>query len=86
MLPSSPQVNEVYLGPAGVLPALLGTRSPAQGFDTLAIDSTTLDVTTAKDVAARLTDGGIRIVDAPVSGGMHPHWSLVTPELTNMLL
>ncbi|KAG8961469.1 hypothetical protein FRC03_005358 [Tulasnella sp. 419] len=66
MLPSSPQVNQVYLGSGGILPAILSLRNSS----TLAIDSTTLDITTAKDVSAQMTKAGALMVDAPVSGGV----------------
>ena len=67
MLPSSPQVNEVYLSGDGILSAI---RSLNGHGNTLAIDSTTLDVSTAKQVSKQVAEeGGIRMVDAPVSGG-----------------
>lgn len=75
MLPSSPQVQTVYLESGGIVPALKsldrGTAS-----DTLCIDSTTLDVVVARKVAADVIGTGAHIVDAPVSGGkssaLHP--------------
>lgn len=80
MLPSSPQVNQVYLSSeSGILPGVLkllsssSSSAPARPEDlkTLAIDSTTLDVSTAKDVAHRVAkEAQINMVDAPVSGGV----------------
>lgn len=38
--------------------------------ETLCIDSTTLDVKAARQVAADIIDSGAQMVDAPVSGGL----------------
>lgn len=66
MLPSSPQVRSVYS--EGVLPTL--RRLPKeQSRSTLCIDSTTLDVTVAREVAGDVISTGAQMVDAPVSGG-----------------
>jgi 3-hydroxyisobutyrate dehydrogenase len=62
MLPSGNEVREVYLGPAGVL------ESANPG--TLLIDSSTIDVETARLVAAAAQGRGLSMVDAPVSGGV----------------
>lgn len=43
---------------------------PVAGPDTLLIDCSTIDVATAKRVAASATDKGLVAVDAPVSGGI----------------
>lgn len=69
MLPSSPQVQEVYLD--RILPALktLQNSDPQSARNTLFIDSTTLDVTVARDVARQVKLIS-RMVDAPVSGGV----------------
>jgi 3-hydroxyisobutyrate dehydrogenase len=61
MLPAGPQVREVYLGNAGVL-----GRAP-QG--ALLIDCSTIDVDTARAVAAAAREAGFDMLDAPVSGG-----------------
>ncbi|KDQ13198.1 hypothetical protein BOTBODRAFT_133776 [Botryobasidium botryosum FD-172 SS1] len=66
MLPSSPQVKDVYLGPGGIISAL----QPESSVSTLCIDSTTLDVDVAKDVAQRVDAAGGSMLDAPVSGGV----------------
>ena len=66
MLPSSPQVKSVYSD--AIVPAL--SQLPAELVQsTLCIDSTTLDVDVARDVAFAVTQEGARMVDAPVSGG-----------------
>ncbi len=62
MLPAGAQVREVYLGPDGVL--------AAAGRDTLLIDSSTIDVASARAVAAAAQDKGLAMLDAPVSGGV----------------
>ncbi len=66
MLPSSPHVKSVY--EENVLPAL-ASLSPDIAHETLAIDSTTLDVSVAQQVATKLNGLGVAMVDAPVSGG-----------------
>ncbi|KAG9014996.1 hypothetical protein FRB94_007068 [Tulasnella sp. JGI-2019a] len=71
MLPSSPQVNEVYLSTDGIFPSISRLRDGSEtGLQTLAIDSTTLDVVTAKEVAEKVALAGVAMVDAPVSGGV----------------
>ena len=62
MLPAGEQVHDVYLGAEGVL----GAVAPG----TLLIDSSTIDVQTARDVAQAAQDKGLAMVDAPVSGGV----------------
>ena len=62
MLPSGKEVREVYLGPGGVL------ASAASG--TLLIDSSTIDVESARAVAAAAGVNELLMVDAPVSGGV----------------
>ncbi|KAF8078140.1 3-hydroxyisobutyrate dehydrogenase [Lyophyllum atratum] len=67
MLPSSPQVKTVYS--EGLLPVL--RRLPQeQARSTLCIDSTTLDVSVARQVSADVISTGAEMVDAPVSGGV----------------
>jgi 3-hydroxyisobutyrate dehydrogenase len=61
MLPAGPQVREVYLGNSGVLGR--AKRSA------LLIDCSTIDVDTARAVAAAAQDAGFDMLDAPVSGG-----------------
>ena len=62
MLPAGPQVRAVYTGDEGVL------RLAAS--DALLADCSTIDVETARDVAARAEANGHAMVDAPVSGGV----------------
>jgi 3-hydroxyisobutyrate dehydrogenase len=62
MLPAGEQVREVYLGDGGVL--------TAAGPGTLLIDSSTIDVETAREVAHATQARGFAMVDAPVSGGV----------------
>ena len=61
MLPAGPQVREVYLGPDGVL----AHAQPGA----LLIDCSTIDVETARAVAAEAAARGLQMLDAPVSGG-----------------
>jgi 3-hydroxyisobutyrate dehydrogenase len=62
MLPAGPQVRQVYLGPDGVI-----ARARR---DALLIDCSTIDVETARAVAARAAEAGLQMLDAPVSGGV----------------
>ncbi|XP_033105742.1 3-hydroxyisobutyrate dehydrogenase, mitochondrial-like [Anneissia japonica] len=63
MLPSSPNVLEVYLGNAGIL------KNVNPG--TLLIDSSTIDPAVSKQVAAAAEKQGAMMLDAPVSGGVN---------------
>jgi 3-hydroxyisobutyrate dehydrogenase len=62
MLPAGQHVRDVYLGVDGVL--------AATGAGTLLIDSSTIDVETARSVAAAAEKKGLAMLDAPVSGGV----------------
>jgi 3-hydroxyisobutyrate dehydrogenase len=62
MLPSGKEVREVYMGQGGVL------ASAPHG--ALLIDSSTIDVESARAVAAVAGVNDLLIVDAPVSGGI----------------
>ena len=62
MLPAGPQVREAYLGRDGVLAAV------QRG--TLLVDSSTIDVKTAREVAQAAQEQGLAMIDAPVSGGV----------------
>ena len=62
MLPSGKEVREVYLDPLGIL----DSANPG----TLLIDSSTIDVDTARVVAAAAAAKALPMVDAPVSGGV----------------
>ncbi|KAJ3293521.1 hypothetical protein HK104_004393 [Borealophlyctis nickersoniae] len=61
MLPASAHVLEVYHGKEGLLSAAKK--------DALMVDSSTIDVKTAKEVAEKGREKGVAVVDAPVSGG-----------------
>lgn len=60
-LPDTPDVELVLFGDGGIV--------EAEGFDGLVIDMSTIDPVATVDFARRLGDSGIRMVDAPVSGG-----------------
>jgi 3-hydroxyisobutyrate dehydrogenase len=62
MLPAGPQVRAVYLGEDGVLAKAHKSS--------LLIDCSTIDVDTARAVAAAAAEAGFDMLDAPVSGGV----------------
>ncbi len=62
MLPAGSQVREVYLGAGGIIE----DANPG----TLLIDCSTIDVETARAVAAEAEKKGLMMLDAPVSGGV----------------
>lgn len=62
MLPAGKHVEAVYLGDAGIL------ANAAAGC--LLIDSSTIDVDTARRVSGAAADANFEMVDAPVSGGV----------------
>ncbi len=62
MLPAGKHVLSVYTGPEGVL------ENVADG--ALLIDCSTIDVTTAREIAAQAAASGFDMLDAPVSGGI----------------
>ena len=71
MLPSSPHVRSVYLTDASSL--LHGLKRRADGGKSaLLLDSSTIDPTAARAVAAELKSatGGATMLDTPVSGGV----------------
>jgi 3-hydroxyisobutyrate dehydrogenase len=61
MLPAGKQVRDIYLGANGII------ESANPG--TLLIDSSTIDVETARAVAQVAEKKGLLMIDAPVSGG-----------------
>jgi 3-hydroxyisobutyrate dehydrogenase len=61
MLPDSPDVEAVTLGPDGI-----ADRAPG---GCLVIDMSTIAPDAAREIGARLRERGIGFVDAPVSGG-----------------
>lgn len=62
MLPAGTHVRSVYLGDEGLL--------AVADKGTLFIDSSTIDVTSARDVIGQAETHGMQMVDAPVSGGV----------------
>ncbi len=62
MLPAGPHVRRVYTGEGGVL----GAAKPGA----LLIDSSTIDVETARAVSRAAGERGFDMLDAPVSGGV----------------
>jgi 3-hydroxyisobutyrate dehydrogenase len=62
MLPAGQHVREVYLGAGGII------ENANEG--TLLIDSSTIDVESARVVAAAAEARGLMMLDAPVSGGV----------------
>ncbi|MCO5555699.1 hypothetical protein L7F22_009244 [Adiantum nelumboides] len=79
MVPSSPQVKEVYLSESGILQGLKSLGNPSDPSNsTLCIDCTTLDPLIAVQVANQIKHAGLTtssdvgtfdMIDAPVSGG-----------------
>lgn len=61
MLPATAQVEEVLIGPDGVI------EGAHEGL--IVIDMSTISPTVTQVLAARLTEDGVRMLDAPVSGG-----------------
>ncbi len=61
MVPASPQVEEVLLGPDGAI------EEARAGL--IVIDMSTISPVVARSLAARLATHGITMLDAPVSGG-----------------
>ncbi|BBK43113.1 3-hydroxyisobutyrate dehydrogenase [Allostella vacuolata] len=62
MLPAGPEVRAVYLGEGGIVASV----DPG----TLLIDASTIDVESARAVAAGAAAAGFAMLDAPVSGGV----------------
>jgi 3-hydroxyisobutyrate dehydrogenase len=62
MLPSGKEVREIYLGPGGIVE----NANPG----TLLIDCSTIDVESARVVAAAAEARDLLMLDAPVSGGV----------------
>ena len=62
MLPAGSHVRDVYLSPGGIV------ESANPG--TLLIDCSTIDVTSAREVAKAAEARGLMMLDAPVSGGV----------------
>ncbi len=62
MLPAGKHVKSVYLGPDG----LISAATPG----TVMMDCSTIDVDSAREVVTLATQAGLKMVDAPVSGGV----------------
>ncbi len=62
MLPAGKHVRQIYMGEGGIL----DNARPG----TLLIDSSTIDVDSARAVSEAAADKGMKMVDAPVSGGV----------------
>jgi 2-hydroxy-3-oxopropionate reductase len=65
MLPDWPQVEEVALGPAGIF----DTVRAASTQNVLYIDFSTVRPQTSRELARAGAEIGVRVLDAPVSGG-----------------
>jgi len=61
MLPNSPDVKDVVLGDAGII--------EGAGKGSVVIDMSSIAPLVSREIAARLADKGIEMLDAPVSGG-----------------
>ena len=61
MLPDSPDVESVVLGPGGVIEGV------HEGL--MLVDMSTISPAVAKRIAARVSEQGVHMLDAPVSGG-----------------
>ncbi len=62
MLPAGTHVRAVYMDPGGIIDS---TKS-----GTLLVDSSTIDVDSARAVAGAAAERGLAMLDAPVSGGV----------------
>lgn len=62
MLPAGKHVRSVYTGDGGILSSVPSSA--------ILIDSSTIDVTSARDVQKAAAEKGVDMVDAPVSGGV----------------
>lgn len=61
MVADTPDVQEVVLGPNGIIE---GARAGS-----IVVDMSTISPSATRDMAARLADHGVEMLDAPVSGG-----------------
>lgn len=76
MVPDAPQVEEACFGPHGLV------AGAAAGQDLTLIDMSTISPVATRQIAARLSERGIVMLDAPVSGGPA---RAATGELTIMV-
>ena len=61
MLPNSPDVKDVVLGPGGIIEGV----KPG----TIFVDMSSIDPLVSKELSAKLAEKGVLMLDAPVSGG-----------------
>jgi len=62
MLPEGKHSKEVFLGQNGIINKV--------SKDCLLIDCSTIDIQTSKEIGKKATENGIKMIDAPVSGGV----------------
>ena len=62
MLPEGKNSKEVFLGDNGIINKV--------SKDCLLIDCSTIDIQTSKEIGKKATENGIKMIDAPVSGGV----------------
>ena len=62
MLPEGKNSKDVYLKPNGILDKVSS--------DCLLIDCSTIDISTSKEIGDEANKKGIKMIDAPVSGGV----------------
>jgi 3-hydroxyisobutyrate dehydrogenase len=62
MLPEGKHSKEVFLGDNGIINKV--------SKNCLLIDCSTIDIQTSKEIGKKATDSGIKMIDAPVSGGV----------------
>src|SRR5690349_14780934 len=66
MLPNSPDVSEVCLGPGGIIEA---AKERAGASRLIVIDMSTISPKVSQEIGAALGEAGIDFLEAPVSGG-----------------
>jgi 3-hydroxyisobutyrate dehydrogenase len=71
MLPAGAEVREVWLHQGGLIEAVANAKNAenAENAKPLLIDCSTIDVDSARAVAAAAAAAGLAMLDAPVSGG-----------------
>jgi 3-hydroxyisobutyrate dehydrogenase len=62
MLPEGKHSKEVFLGESGIINKV--------SKNCLLIDCSTIDIQTSKEIGKKATESGIKMIDAPVSGGV----------------
>jgi 3-hydroxyisobutyrate dehydrogenase len=74
MVPDSPDVQQVILGPQGVI--------DGAGEGSVVIDMSTISPTVTQDIVAQLRERKVHMLDAPVSGGQ---WGAIQGTLAIMV-